>query len=133
MARNPKPASTEDVRQWGRDNDFQVGDRGRLSSELIAEFDRAHKRNNIKYVPGTSVSVFADEAPQAAAPAAKAAPAQRQTTSQPARRESVSVMDGGGDEVEATRELVAALTSAGNAGKSKGRPILLTARTIAYV
>ena len=31
-----------DVRSWARDNGFQVSDRGRVSSEVIAAYEKAH-------------------------------------------------------------------------------------------
>lgn len=40
------PATRRDdlnqIRQWGRDNGFQVSDRGRVSRELQAAFDKAN-------------------------------------------------------------------------------------------
>jgi nucleoid-associated protein Lsr2 len=31
-----------DVRSWARENGFQVSDRGRVSSEVIAAYEKAH-------------------------------------------------------------------------------------------
>lgn len=58
MAREPKPASADDVRAWAREQGWTdefnrpVAERGRMPSTLISEFDRAHKRNNVRYMPG---------------------------------------------------------------------------------
>ncbi len=35
-------ASLGDVRSWARENGFQVSDRGRVSSEVMAAYDNAH-------------------------------------------------------------------------------------------
>lgn len=133
MARMPRPASTEDVRNWGRANGHSVGDRGRLRSEVITAFDQAHRRNNIKYVPGTVESVFDNTATASPATATTAsAPTPRKATPS-AQSTPVIMTEGGDDEVAATRELVAALSAAPGGNKKGGRAILLTARTIAYV
>lgn len=58
MARTMKPASADTVRAWAAEQGWtdQFGrapkDRGRLNSELVADFDKAHKRNFVHYVPG---------------------------------------------------------------------------------
>lgn len=58
MAVNMKPASADTVRAWAAEEGWtdQYGrppkDRGRLNSELVADFDKAHKRNRVHYVPG---------------------------------------------------------------------------------
>lgn len=58
MAREPKPASADDVRAWAQEMGWKdqygrpVADRGRMPTTLITDFDQAHRRNNVKYMPG---------------------------------------------------------------------------------
>lgn len=41
--RRKELVSTEAVREWGRSNGWDVNERGRLNSELIKAYNRAHK------------------------------------------------------------------------------------------
>lgn len=58
MARQMKPASADTVRAWaietGWTDEFNrpPKERGRLNTQLVADFDRAHKRNWIEYRAG---------------------------------------------------------------------------------
>lgn len=42
--RNTDPAAVSEVRSWGREHGFEVGARGRLSSELASAFTKATGR-----------------------------------------------------------------------------------------
>ena len=41
-ARGNSKHDLSDVRSWARENGFQVSDRGRVSSEVIAAYEKAH-------------------------------------------------------------------------------------------
>ena len=41
-SRSDSKADLGDVRSWARENGFQVSDRGRVSSEVIAAYEKAH-------------------------------------------------------------------------------------------
>lgn len=45
-------ATAADVRAYGRENGYTVGNRGVLSAELIAEFNKG-KRGSSRYIPGS--------------------------------------------------------------------------------
>lgn len=58
MARTMKPASADTVRAWAIETGWtdEFGrppkERGRLNTQLVADFDKAHKRNWIEYRAG---------------------------------------------------------------------------------
>lgn len=49
MAAKTEPATAADVRAFAREQGIDVGTRGQLSRELIAEFNKG-KRGNARYV-----------------------------------------------------------------------------------
>lgn len=92
MAVNLKPASADAVRAWAQEQGWtdefgrEPSDRGRLPTTLIADFDQAHKRNRVHYVPG-----FKDKDTNAAADNGRnAAPASNSRGSNAASRQSGS-------------------------------------------
>lgn len=147
MAREPRQASANDVRQWAIDNDWTdangnaVGERGRFSTELITDFNKAHKRNNLSYQGGgTSPSQGRSTAvatrTQSNTGNSRNTAATRQTRQAPTREaaptrpvESVGsamrVVQGEGGVSEMVREVIGMLSSASNVGGKKGEPILL--------
>lgn len=52
MADTTTSAPASRVRDWARDHGFEVGARGRFSSELIEAFNKGRK---VKYVVGAGV------------------------------------------------------------------------------
>lgn len=48
MARQITPPTADDVRAWGRARGFQVADRGRLSHELIAAYNKGRKHTFVQ-------------------------------------------------------------------------------------
>lgn len=59
-----RDATAQEVRDWARSEGYDVGDRGRFSTEIVSEFNQAHKGQYLRYTGGTGQA---------------AAPAQRQT------------------------------------------------------
>lgn len=51
MAREAKQATAQEVRDWARDAGYDVGERGRFSTDIVNGFNAAHRRNN-KFYPG---------------------------------------------------------------------------------
>ena len=81
-----KQATADDVRTWARSKGYQVGDRGRFSTDLVRAFNREHKSEYLRYGSG-------DTGPASATPApakATAAPAKAMAKSTPARSNSVA-------------------------------------------
>lgn len=137
MATTYKTASAEDVRTWARANGYQVGDRGRFSTDLIREFDKAHKRNRVRYDPSVG------QATRTVAPAKKAAPAKataapRQApraatsapqTSSPRQRVAAKV---GEFPMSGLSDMFAALTAASEGAEGDG-PILVSVNRLIHV
>ena len=53
MAAQFKSATAAQVREWANaQDDLTVGKRGRFAPEVIAAFNKAHKRNRLQYAEG---------------------------------------------------------------------------------
>lgn len=61
MVRIKREATAAEVRSWGVDNGFAVEGRGRLDTELIREFNRAHSSQGVRYVVKARKEVQLDE------------------------------------------------------------------------
>lgn len=94
MAREPKQAGAQEVRDWARDNGYDVGERGRFSSEIVSAFNKAHRRNNTFYPGGSSESQASGNSTRTTAVATRtpsrstATPTTRRAPSGPAQRET---------------------------------------------
>lgn len=106
MAATMKPASADTVRAWAAEEGWtdEFGrapkDRGRLPTSLIAEFDKAHRRNRLQYTPG-----YKDD-----------------TSEQTSRGASNSGGGGGGNSrAVATREPATTRPKSRNSGNAQGR------------
>lgn len=148
MAREPKPASADDVRAWAQETGWldrfnrPVSDRGRMPTDLIEAFDRAHRRNNVKYMagykpqgqPGKEVAARRESAPAktTAAPAkATATKATAKTEAAPEQRvSSVQRVNGSDTGIPQITESLAdaiAMLSAAKSAKKQGEPPTLVA------
>lgn len=118
MARRKELASTQEVRDWGMANGWDVSARGRLHSELIKAFNRAH-RDRV-YTPDVRSTATRRVQPQETP--APAAPAQR---TEEAAGEAVQVRSG---MVEGLPEIMDMLQAASKNGR--GQKVLIAAYTV---
>lgn len=47
-------ATPADVRAWAQENGFEIGDRGRISSEIVEAYNKKHRRS--PFVSGDSLA-----------------------------------------------------------------------------
>lgn len=122
--------SADEVRTWARNKGFDVGDRGRFSTEVTRAWDKAHPTR--KYQGGTAASANSTPAPAKKA----AAPAQR-TTSNSRRAQPVTAEDStprtpmiatNMGEVAGFEEIVRSL--AGIKGTKGGNPVIVSAHAL---
>jgi cobalamin biosynthesis Mg chelatase CobN len=135
MARQQRLATADEVRTWARANGYDVGERGRFSTDVVNGFNKAHKRNNLAY-PGGSVDGGSTPAPSRSTPtpARSTASTSHSTPARSARRAPTTATHSGGgnDSVGmAVADAIAALTAQANAGGDT--PILITVQTLAHV
>jgi hypothetical protein len=144
MARNPRTASAQEVREWAQNQGYDVGERGRFSTEIVSEFNKAHRRNNLVYEGGSGASNQAASNSRSTAQTSTRTTRNsgdsgtsrrqtRQTESAPAQRQSVAVVpaDQADERVRTmVAESIRALSAARNVGGGrKGEPILVTVTT----
>lgn len=120
MARRKELASTQEVRDWGQKNNWDVSDRGRLHSGLIRAFNKAHSdRVYTPDVRSTATNRVQPDAPQET-PRKRAAAATQNVTA-----ETAPVKSG---MVEGLPEIMEMLQAASKNGK--GQKVLLAAYTL---
>lgn len=115
--------STQEVRDWGQANGWEVSDRGRLHSGLIKAYNKAHKDK--VYTPdvrSTATNRVQPEPPQEtpAAPRRRTAAATQEATA-----ETAPVKSG---MVEGLPEIMEMLQAASKNGK--GQKVLIAAYTL---
>lgn len=140
MARTVTYVTTEEVRDWARENDWrdekgrEVAERGRMSTKLINDYNKANKRHFKQYDPIT-------RRPQGqAAPTATASSRQQDSAPAPRKpRETASVStDAPSDRIEDSNgvnslsDVIAMLQAAEKRG-GKGRPAVVTIQTLVNV
>lgn len=118
-------ASTQEVRDWGAENGWEVSGRGRLHSGLIKAFNKAH-RDRV-YTPDVRSTATnrvqpGDEAKSIPSPRRNGSPTQEAT----AETENVTPVHSG--MVEGLPEIMEMLQAASKGGK--GHKVLIAAYTL---
>lgn len=152
MAVNYREATAQEVRDWARQEGYEVGDRGRFSTDVVSAFNAAHRKNRLRYgngndqpsggqatsnsrtasrnsnpAPARSTSRTSDSSPARRAPTANNAPARRQANSDGDTATVTAINGGSSQDVESmVADAINALSAAGNVGGKKGQPVLVT-------
>lgn len=144
MARTVQMVGTEELRDWARETDWrdekgrEVSERGRVSTKLINDFNKANKRHFKQYAPISRNPQQYGQAPTPA-PAPEPEPkATRASTTQqaPSRRTDAPVASSSNtvensNGVNSLSEVIAMLQAAQK--KGKGTPAVVTIQTLVNV
>jgi hypothetical protein len=136
MARQQRLATADEVRTWAKENGFNVGERGRFSTDVVNGFNKAHKRNNVAY-PGGSVDGGTSSSNTRSTPTPARSTASTSASATPARSPRRPPTQAAAHPLTepvsaAVADAIAALQAQANAG-SGDTPILITVQTLAHV
>lgn len=151
MARTVTYVNTDELREWARDTDWrdekgrEVADRGRVSTKLINDYNKANKRHFRQYSPisrnpqnyAPQPSPARDDTPPKASTSRATRSERRRDEDEDAvpaprpQQPAARVEDSNG--VNSLQDVIAMLQAAEKRGTKGGRPAVVTIQTLVNV